>query len=57
MVYSIHRGSRGRGVPCAVVVQCYCNSVGIAGGGRAYNNDWITHKSVEVNESVVKAKL
>jgi len=32
MVYSIQKEGRGRGVPCAVVVQYYCNSVGIAGG-------------------------
>jgi len=33
MVYSNDKVSRGRGVPCAAVVQYYCNSVGITGGG------------------------
>ena len=33
MVYSIQKGRRERGVPCAVVVQCYRNSAGITGGG------------------------
>ena len=33
MVYSIDKGVRGRGVPCAAVVQYYCNSMGITGGG------------------------
>ena len=35
MVYSIHTGGRGGGVPCAVVVQYYCNSMGIYTWGGA----------------------
>ena len=54
MVYSIHKGGRGRGVYCAVVVQHYCNSVGITGGG-SINDYWLVRKSVEVNEYLVKA--
>jgi len=56
MVYSIHKGRRGRGVPCAAVVQYYCNSAGITGGGGQYNDDWLVNKSVEVNEYLVKAE-
>ena len=33
MVYGIHKGGRWGGVYCAVVVQKYCNTVGVAGGG------------------------
>jgi len=56
MVYSIQTGGRGRGVPCAVGVQYYCNSVGIARrGGNTYNDDWLVHKSksVDVNKYLV----
>ena len=35
MVHSIQKEDRGKGVPCAVVVQYYCNRVGIIGGGGA----------------------
>jgi len=55
MVYSIHKEGLGRGVPCTVVVQYYCNSVGIAYGGGGLNDDGLVHKSVEVNEYLVKA--
>jgi len=57
MVYSIQKGGRGRGVPRAVVVQYYCNSAGITGGGGQYNEAWLVHKSVEVNEHIVKANM
>ena len=33
MVYIIQKEVRGKGVPCAVVVQYHCNSVGITGEG------------------------
>jgi len=34
MVYGIQKVGQGGGVvPCAEVVQYYCNSVGITGGG------------------------
>ena len=32
MVYSIQKEGRGKGVPCIVVVQYYCNSVGLTDG-------------------------
>jgi len=33
IVYSIQKEGRGRGIPCEVVVQYFCNSVGITAGG------------------------
>jgi len=43
------RGVEEGVAPRAEVVQYYFNSVGITGGGRQCN-DWLAHKSVEVNE-------
>jgi len=55
MVHGIHKGGRVGGVYCAIVVQYYCKSVAITGGGRQTNDDGLVHKSVAVNESLVKA--
>jgi len=38
------------------IVPYNCNSAGIIGGGGQYNEDWLVHKGVEVNEYLVKAK-
>ena len=55
MVYGMHTEDRGRGVPCAVVVQYNCNSVGITGGGEQCNEEWLVHKSVRYPLSIAKS--
>jgi len=42
-------------VYCAIVVQYYCNSVGITSGGGNTMMMWLVLKNVSVNEYLVKA--
>ena len=56
MVYSIQTEGRGRGVPCTVVVQDYCNrQCGPYMREGQYNDGWLVHKSAKVSEYLVKA--
>jgi len=57
MVYGIQKGGREGVVYCAMGVQYYCHSVGITGGGGQGTDDRLIHKSVKVNEYLVKTKL
>ena len=45
---------RGAGLGLTLNPQYYSNSVGITAGGGV-NDDWLVHKSVEVNKHLVKA--
>jgi len=56
MVYDIQKRGRGSGVYCAIVLQKNCNSEGTAGGRGQHTSDGFVHKSLEVNECLVKAK-
>jgi len=58
--YTIQFGQRRYRVKvkldCAIVVHYFRNSVGIKGGvgGGHTNEDWLVHKSVAVNESLLR---